>query len=124
MISCPWPEIRWADVKKTGFDDEIYWGHLVISRLTKKGFIHVFPSLLVEVAENMTMISDYFVDFHLDVRSVFRDWELEFYLSLDEDIVRLVNNILKENGSPSAMDAIDVYWHESNTAGNYENFLK
>lgn len=113
LISCPWTEIKWGDVEKVGFwKDEAYFGHLVISHLTKKAFIHVFPSLLVEVAKAQLMTSDYFIDNHLDVRAVFRDWELEFYFSFSENIVRLINRILIENGTRWAMDAVDVYWHE------------
>jgi hypothetical protein len=115
LISCAWTEIQWAEVEKIGFDGEAFWGHLVISRLTKKSFIHVFPSLLIEVAKSRLMTSDYFIDNHLDVRSVFRDWELEFYFSFNEDIVRLINRVLKANGSSCAQDAIYVYWHESGT---------
>jgi len=52
--------------------------YLVIPYLNKKSFIHVFPSLLAEVAENESLTADYFLCHHLDIRSVFRDWELEF----------------------------------------------
>jgi hypothetical protein len=115
LISCPWTEIQWADVEKAGFVDESYGGHLIISELTKKSFIHVFPSLLVEVAKSQLMTSGYFIDHHLDLRGVFRDWELEFYFSFNEDIVRLINRVLKANGSSCAQNAIYVYWHESGT---------
>jgi hypothetical protein len=114
LISCPWTEIQWAEVTKIDFDGEgSHDGYLVIPVLNRKSFIHVFPSLLVEVAENISMTADYFVSTHLDLRSVFRDWELEFYFSCSEDIVRLVNRALRENGAPWAQDAIDVYWHEA-----------
>jgi hypothetical protein len=115
LISCPWTEIQWADVERPGlfFVDTYGGGYLVISKLSSKSFIHVFPSLLVEVARNQLTTSDYFLFRHLDIRSVIRDWERKFYSSFSKDIVRLINRVLKANGSSCAKDAIDVYWHES-----------
>ena len=113
-ISRPWEDIPWDLINRAGFvDDDQYQGYSVIDHLNERSFIHVFPSLLNEVAGegSDSDVSSYFVSNHLDLRGVFKDWELEFYFSLNDEIVKLINLILRKNGTPDAMDAIDVYWH-------------
>ena len=117
-ISRPWEDIPWDLIDRISFDgDSQCQGHLVIEFLNEKSFIHVFPSLLNEVAGegsgNDTLISDHIIYRHLDLRGVFDDWKLEFYFSLSDEVVKLINLILRTNGSPWALDAIDVYWHVS-----------
>jgi hypothetical protein len=114
-ISRPWEDIPWGLIERVSFDgDGCSQGYLVTGFLNEKSFIHVFPSLLNEVAGEGTgssLASDHFIDTHLDLRGVFKDWELEFYFSLSEDVVKLVNLVLRTNGDSSALNAIDVYWH-------------
>ena len=111
-ISRPWEDIPWDLIEKVSFDGSgECQGYSVIGYLNEKSFIHIFPSLLNEVASEGSFTSDYFIYRHLDLRAVFKDWELEFYFSLDDEVVKLINLILRTNGDPDAMDAIDVYWH-------------
>ena len=117
-ISRPWEDIPWDLINRAGFvDDDQYQGYLVIGLLNERSFIHVFPSLLNEVAgEGSDLdVASYFVSSHLDLRGVFKDWELEFYFSLNDEVVKLINLILRlhdaQCGSKDAMNAIDVYWH-------------
>ena len=117
-ISRPWKDIPWDLIEKVSFDgDGEYHGYSVIDHLNERSFIHVFPSLLNEVAGegSDSDVSSYFVSNHLDLRGVFKDWELEFYFSLNDEIVKLINLILRlhdaQYGSQDAMNAIDVYWH-------------
>ena len=111
-ISRPWEDIPWDLIDRAGFvDDDQCQGYLVIGLLNEKSFIHVFPSLLNEVAGEGSRTSDYFIYSHLDLRGVANDWELEFYFSLSDEVVKLINLILRMNDTPDAMNAIDVYWH-------------
>ncbi|MDR2881047.1 MAG: hypothetical protein LBV29_04025 [Azoarcus sp.] len=115
LISCPWTEIQWSVIEKIPFlnDEETTdFGYAVIGALNEKSFIHVFPSLLAEATENDCMTNDYFIRMHLDLRSVYKDWELEFYFSFNEEIVKLIYRILSQYGCHVAKDAIYVYWHE------------
>ena len=107
-ISRPWPEISWPEIEALGKQQGID-ACAITSFLNKRSFIHVFPSLLSAIIKReANSLTDHFIKFHLNLNKVSKDWELEFYFSLDEDVVKLVNLVLK---LVCANEAIDSYWH-------------
>jgi len=120
LLSCRWIDIQWDEITEIGFDDNDTYplGHIVTTRLNKQSYIHVFPSLLMYIINcsydksKSIEIANYFIQTHLDLRSISKDWEMEYYFSFDQNKVRLIHDILKDYPAPWAEDAIDVYWHE------------
>jgi hypothetical protein len=117
LIAHPWPEIYWPTIAGLGIG-----GWMITSFLNKKSFIYVFPSLLKFIHvfralpkdENTgpaSLMLDSFIENCLNLRNVCEDWKLEFYFSFDDDTIKLVAAILKEQNSPLAEDAIESYWH-------------
>jgi hypothetical protein len=106
LISLPWVEIPWFKIMKINTD-----GWMVISFLNKISFIHVFPSLLNELSTNKNLLTDIFIENHLNLSNVYRNWELEYYLSLDDNTIKIINRILEKINTPLSKDAIGIYWH-------------
>lgn len=112
LISHPWPEISWPDVENIGKYNGLVDGCVITSFLNERSFIHVFPSLLFAITKRYSgLLTEHFIDYHLNLNNVYKDWELEFYNSLSKDVVKLVNSILKESDAVWAKHAIDSYWH-------------
>ena len=106
LISVPWTEISWKEVKNTRLDD--LPGTVILYFLPQKCFIHVFPSLLMDmVKDGDDDVLFCFLDNHLNLHNVTKDWERDFYFSLHDDVKRIVSLILHMGG---ADEALESYW--------------
>jgi hypothetical protein len=107
LISPPWRELNWNEIQDIHVDS----AH-VMSFVNEATFIHAFPSLLNEMLNRNPIVLIYmFVVNHINLDNVYRDWELNFYLSLDEEAIQLVRSILMVYDSKFAKIACESYWH-------------
>jgi formylglycine-generating enzyme required for sulfatase activity len=129
LISVPWTEISWEKVKNTNLGD--LPGTIILLFLSPKSFAHVFPSLLVGMVKDECDddISDdafgSFLDNHLNLYNVTKDWEKDFYFSLHDDVKRIISLILHMGGADKVLES---YWHTfrdtavpQETTGNYSS---
>jgi hypothetical protein len=120
LISSSWTEIDWKEIKNFKYHDydkteDI--GYCIMDDINRASFIHVFPSLLCLLNKGEDdMAINHFISSHLDLRGVFRDWELEYYFSFNDEIVKLINSLLLQydnSDNSDARNAVEVYWHTS-----------
>jgi formylglycine-generating enzyme required for sulfatase activity len=110
LISVPWTEISWEEVGNTRFDD-FSSGLIILSSLSPKGFAHVFPSLLVEMANNdndIYLFYESFVINHLNLCNITKNWEKEFYFSLPDTVKKIIGLLLRIGMDGKALES---YWH-------------
>jgi hypothetical protein len=133
LLARPWTEISWVDIEHLDPEYNKYCapgGAGVLSFLSPECYKYSFPSLLNEISKNnggeTILLSDNFMVDHLNLRNIIdhldpnnesnkswqlnRQWELDYYYSLDNALVRLVCEILNKIGSRLALDACDSYW--------------
>jgi formylglycine-generating enzyme required for sulfatase activity len=124
MISVPWTEISWRKIQNTYLGD--LPGTIILHFLPPKSFAHVFPSLLVKMMKNDSdddTLSMCFLDEHLNLHNVTKDWERDFYFSMHDDLKRIISLILHMGG---ADEVLESYWRtfrdtvvSQETASNY-----
>ena len=119
LISVPWPEIRWSEIANIGLS-----GWMLPSFMSRKTFMHVFPSLLdfiyrsfllpKEDASNPSrLMIDSFIGGCLTLHD--EKWQLDFFDSLHIDIRRLIRFILgktRNYNESISKEALDSYWHK------------
>ncbi|MDR0703349.1 MAG: hypothetical protein LBF61_13285 [Azoarcus sp.] len=121
LIARPWPEICWPEVAGLGLGLGLA-GTSIVSFMNEKTFIHSFPSLLnfIHVFPSLpkdentgpaSLLMDSFIECSLNLRNLYQDWKLAFYFSFNDDLIKIVHDILKEINEPIAEDAIESYWH-------------
>ena len=123
IISRPWPEIDWFEIGPGGAR--------VPTFLNKKSFLHAFPSLLNYLhilppsgTHGGDILASSFIA-RLDLNHLSRferdlnaegtfNWMREFYFSLDEEVKKVIREILLLSGQkeprPYAEDALASYW--------------
>jgi hypothetical protein len=111
IMSRPWPDISWyeAEMSFSEYDASSISGSILVFDLNQKGFIHVFPSILAEISEEgfsteaggLAAVASN----ELDLSIPHEDWKMSFYLSLSEDIKKLIEYILREDVEYEAADS-------------------
>jgi hypothetical protein len=115
LFSVPWPEINLPKIE-TLEPEYFLKGCVITDFVSPKCFMHIFPALLLEVLKGETgFLVDHFIEFHLDRRNVWRNWEQTFYASLDKKIGKFIVQILHESGYPNIpymyeRDTIEEQW--------------
>ena len=105
LISVEWARIDWNEVSNL---DIAGWS--IIDFLDEASYKHVFPSLVWELATNSNFLTDLFVDNHLNVENIHKDWELKFYFSFDNELKNLIRTILMKIKKHFAQMALESYW--------------
>jgi len=110
ILSAPRETINWSEYSKV--NQEAY---CFISMFFIDFYKYVFPSLLcfcispecVLPSGGINVLVDSFVDFHLNTDNVYKDWELDFLLSLNDAQSNTVANVLKILGERFILEK---YW--------------
>ena len=105
LTESAWPQIDWQKISKLKTN-----GWMVISFLCEASYKHCFPSLLMELKKNDNLLTDLFTENHLTLSNVYKEWEINFYLSLNERARELVGEILRGKRGPLALAALESYW--------------
>ena len=118
LISLQWTKICWPEIVRFESNNWMLPGFL-----NKKSFIHAFPSLLnfLSIVPSMSQISnqcdllvDCFIN-ELDMAYVHNTWKHEYYLSLNEDVKKIISFLLRENEELyDANKTIKSYWGDFN----------
>ena len=105
LISIEWGKINWNTILKKKL-----FGDGVIDALSETSYQHVFPSLVLELTKNSSSVADFFIEHHLNMNNVHKDWELEFYFNFDERLRNLIGSILSKINNCLAQRALESYW--------------
>mgnify|MGYP000137703385 CR=1 FL=1 len=103
-LSRPWPEIPWEDVYEIGVATWMF-----VSVLNEKTFKHIFPSLLCFTENHDNLLTDSFIENHLNLKNVYKDWEMEFFISLDNEVYELIVALLRSKKESLAADALETW---------------
>jgi hypothetical protein len=109
MISRPWPDISWDPLEVPDeFEAIPISGCILVFRLNQKGFTHVFPAILADIAEGGFSSEGgglaTFSYTELDLNRLHEDWKVQFYLSLSDDIKKLIEHILMKGADYDIAD--------------------
>ena len=105
LISIEWGRIDWDAVSNLDLA-----GWVIIDILNEVTYKHIFPSLVFELTKSSNLVTSIFLDGHLNMGHVYKDWELEFYLSFDEKLRKLIGSILRNINEREARIALESYW--------------
>lgn len=120
LISLPWIQINWISIANIVSGGWISDSWMLPSFLNEKSFKHAFPSLLKftsilydlpgdEYDGPSGLLVGNFID-QLDLNSIRQHWKREFYLSLNQDVRKIVGVILREISKRTNPMNIDGYW--------------
>jgi hypothetical protein len=105
LISLKWGNINWNSVINLSLE-----GWMIIDFLNSDSYIHVFPSLVLELSQNDNLLTDLFMCNHLTVTDVHKDWEIEFYFSFNDNLRKLIKGVLKRKNTRLSQIALESYW--------------
>ena len=80
-----------------------------VSMLNEKTFKHAFPSLLCFFENHDNLLTDSFIENHLNLKNVYKDWEMEFFISLDNEVYELIVALLRSKKESLAADALETW---------------
>jgi hypothetical protein len=105
LISIEWWKIDWDKVSNLSLE-----GSMIIDFLNESTYKHVFPSLVFELTRKSNFLVDIFIENHLNINNVYKDWELEFYFNFDGNLRKLVGSVLERISGNLAQIALESYW--------------
>ncbi|QNP47364.1 hypothetical protein [Diaphorobacter aerolatus] len=104
-ISKLWKDINWDYISSLKIS-----GWMLPDVLNEPVYKHSFPSLLKEVYLNDNLLTDLFVENHLNTKNIIQDWKFEYYFDLPDDMKNNIARLLFKKSGSVFMDALDSYW--------------
>ena len=83
---------------------------MVISFLNKLSYKHAFPFLVLELDRKASALTDLFIENHLTLSNVYKELEIDYYLSFNEELRHLIGLLLRKINTPLAKIALESYW--------------
>ena len=105
LIGVEWTMIDWEKICNITTN-----GWMIISFLNELSYKHAFPSLVLELKGKSSALVDLFIENHLTISNIYNDWEVDYYLSFDEDLRSLIASLLRKIGNPLSKIALESYW--------------
>ncbi|MDR2881049.1 MAG: hypothetical protein LBV29_04035 [Azoarcus sp.] len=120
IISSPWTEIDWLILSAIGGAGSDIW--MLPSFLNKRSYIHVFPSMIyllynekkydINSNPSIGLLLECFED-QLTGRGLKCNWKRDFYLSLDNNVVKVIGRILNKNNIAADQNDSRNFWQPS-----------